>query len=160
MGQTSSQADIAYDWELWIGRESAPGEDDHTFTQVRGFTALPFPDQQPEREDVTHMQSPGRTRESIPGLLPEAEWSQEKQLWPDDAGDVILKELSDKTRDGEPEEVLIEFNIDPEGGSFRETFRGEVSGYIPTGTVGNVAMANLSLLLRNPQATNPRVIAS
>ena len=161
MGQTASKADIAYDWELWIGRETGTEQDpETTWTQIRGFTALPFPDQQPERQDVTHMQSPGRARETIPGLLPEAEWSQEKQLWPDDDGDVLLKDLSGLTRAGTPEEVLIEFNLEPDGTSFRETFRGEVASYVPTGTVGDVAVANLSLLIRDPQATNPRVIPS
>ncbi|MDZ7823670.1 MAG: hypothetical protein U5K75_06230 [Ahrensia sp.] len=62
MPQTNFAGDIAYDWELWIGRTVASTL---TWTQIFGFTDLPFPDQVPEDIDVTHMQSPGRTRETF-----------------------------------------------------------------------------------------------
>ena len=160
MAQVATKADVAHDWELWIGRTAIVDEEPvTTWTQIRGFEAMPHPDQQPERQDATHMQSPGRARETIAGLLPEAEWSQEKQLWPEDDGDILLKELSDLTRLGTAEDVLIEFNIGPDTSDFRETFRGEVSSYIATGTVGQIGMANLTLLIRDPQPTNPRVVS-
>lgn len=153
MPQTAFGGDIAYDWEMWIGR----GEQ-LDWTQIFGFTDLPFPDQTPEDIDVTHMQSPGRARETIPGLLPVAEWTQEKQLW-QDAGDDILEDLAGLTRDGERELILVEFNLDPAGASYRLTWRGYVNSFIPTGSVGGVAMANLSLRLMEPQSANARVIA-
>ena len=159
MAQKAFAGAVAYDWELWIGRESAPGEDDHTFTQIFGFESLPFPDQVPEDVDVTHMQSPGRTRETIPGLLPVADWSQDKQYWPADPGDVILEALAALTAAGNKEEVLFEFNIDPAGTSARRTYRGYVNSFIPTGTVGDKSMATLNVKIFDRQSTDDRVIA-
>lgn len=159
MAQAAFAGDVAYDWELWIGRETTPGADDHTFTQIYGFESLPFPEQVPEDIDVTHLQSPARTRETIPGLLPVADWSQEKQYWSGNAGDVILEALSTLTAAGTKEDVLFEFNIDPAGTSARRTYRGYVNSYTPTGTVGDKAMANLSVKILDRQATNARVIA-
>lgn len=159
MPQIASKADIAYDWELWIGRETAPGAADWTFTQIFGFEALPFPEQAPEDVDVTHLQSPGRTRETIPGLLPMADWSQEKQLWSGDAGDTLLDTLAALTEAGTKEDVLIEFNLDPAGTAIRRTYRGYVNTFTPTGTVGDKAMATVSMKIMERQDTDPRVIA-
>jgi hypothetical protein len=159
MSQTESQADIAYDWELWIGRTEMVAEEPViTWTQIFGFEGLPFPEQTPEDIDVTHMQSPGRTRETRPGLLPVVDWAQEKQLWDDDDGDVLLEELAALTEAGNKENVLFEFNLDPDGSSIRRTYQGYVNTYTPTGTVGDKAMANLSVKIMARQPTNPRVI--
>jgi len=159
MAQKAFSGAVAYDWELWIGREATPGAGLHTFTQIFGFESLPFPEQVPDDIDVTHMQSPGRTRETTPGLLPVADWSQEKQFWESDAGDVILEALAALTAAGTKEDVLIEFNIDPAGTSSRRTYRGYVNSYTPSGTVGDKAMANLSVKILDRQPTNDRVIA-
>ena len=70
----------------------------HFITVFLGIETLNTPEKTPDDIDVTHMQSPGRTRETIPGLLSAADWSQEKQLWPTDPGDVLLEELADLTR--------------------------------------------------------------
>jgi len=158
MAQKAFAGDIAYDWELWIGRELTPGAGGHTFTQIFGFEGLPFPEQVPEDVDVTHLQSPGRTRETIPGLLPVADWSQEKQLWADDPGDIILDELAALTAVGNKEDVLFEFNIDPDGTSLRRTYRGYVNSYTPTGTVGDKEMASFSAKILDRQALDARVI--
>lgn len=159
MAEKEFGGDITYDWELWIGRESAPGADDHAFTQIYGFESLPFPEQVPEDVDVTHLNSPGRTRETVPGLLPVADWSQEKQLWDGDAGDTILEALAALTAAGTKEDVLIEFNVDPAGSSIRRTYRGYVNGYTPTGSVGDKAMASLSVKILDRQSTNARTIS-
>lgn len=159
MAETAFKGDIAHDWELWIGRETTPGAGDHTFTQIFGFETLPFPDQVPEDIDVTHMQSPGRTRETVPGLLPVADWSQEKQYWAADPGDVILEELAGLTAAGTKEEILVEFNIDPDGSSARRTYRAYINSYAPTGSVGDKAMASLAVKILDRQATDARVIA-
>jgi hypothetical protein len=156
MPQAPSQVDIAYDWEMWIGRTVAAVT---TWTQIMGFETLPFPAQAPEDVDVTHMQSPGRTRETAPGLLPVADWSQEKQLWPGSPGDILLLTLADLTEAGTKEDVLIEFNLDPAGSSIRRTYRGYINSYTPTGTVGDKAMAELAVKIMERQATNPRTIA-
>lgn len=159
MPQTAFAGDIAYDWELWIGRTSGDPTPVTTWTQILGFTDLPFPDQVPEDIDVTHMQSPGRTRETIPGLLPVADWLQDKQLWPGHAGDTLLEALAVLTAAGTREDVLIEFNLDPAGGSLRRTYRGYVNSFTPTGTVGDVASASVSFKILDRQDTNERTIA-
>jgi hypothetical protein len=136
---TASQVDIAYDWELWVGRENGGSYD---FTQIFGLEDLPQPQQVPEQIDVTHMQSPGRAREEIPGLLPVAESSLEKQYWPEDAGDILLEELAALTAAGAKEDVLFEFFI-PNGA--RRTYRGYVNAFNPTGTVGDKAMVAVEM---------------
>lgn len=157
MPQVASEVEIAYDWEMWIGRttivEDAPVVN---WTQIYGFEDLPFPAQVPEDVDVTHMQSPGRTREAIPGLLPVADVSLTKQYWPNNAGDELLETLSALTASGDREDVLMEFHI---SGAARRTYRGYVNSFDPTGTVGDKAMAAINLKVFEPQATNERVIA-
>ena len=152
MPQAASEATLAYDWELWIGRGETP-----IWTQIYGFEALPFPDQVPEDVDVTHLNSPGRTRETIPGLIPVVDWSQEKQLWNDD-GDTLLEELAELTAAGTRETVLMEFNVDPAGTGIRRTYRGYVNSFTPTGSVGDKAMASVAFKILDRQATNARVI--
>jgi hypothetical protein len=159
MVQKAFAGDIAYDWELWIGRQAVPGTGAFVFTQIFGFESLPFPEQVPEDIDVTHLQSPGRTRETVPGLLPVADWSQEKQYWAGDPGDVILETLSTLTAAGNKEEILVEFNLDPLGTSARRTYRAYVNSYTPTGNVGEKSMATLAVKIMDRQATNDRVIA-
>jgi len=156
MAQKEFAGEIAYDWELWIGRTVA---ETTTFTQIFGLESLPFPEQVPEDQDVTHMQSPGRTRETTPGLLPVADWSQDIQIWPGDACDTLLEALAALTASGEKEDVLIEFNIDPAGTKARRTYRGYVNSYTPTGTVGEKAMATLAVKILDRQDTDARVIA-
>ena len=155
MVQAASQAELAYDWELWIGRTVSSTT---TWTQIYGFEALPFPEQVPEDIDVTHLQSPGRTRETIPGLIPVVDWSQEKQLW-GDAGDDLLEDLAELTAAGTREDVLMEFNIDPDGTGIRRTYRGYVNQFTPTGSVGEKAMATVAFKIMERQADNDRTIA-
>jgi hypothetical protein len=154
MPQAASQAVLAYDWEMWIGRTVASTT---TWTQIYGFEALPFPDQVPEDIDVTHLQSPGRTRETMPGLLPVVDWTQDKQLW-FDAGDDLLELLAAQTATGVREDVLIEFNLDPTGSEIRRTYRGYVNSFTPTGSVGDKAMASVAIKILDRQPTNTRTI--
>ena len=154
MPQAASQAELAYDWELWIGRTVA---ETTTWTQIYGFEALPFPDQVPEDIDVTHINSPGRTRETIPGLIPVVDWSQDKQLWNDD-GDTLLEDLAELTAEGTRETVLMEFNVDPAGTGIRRTYRGYVNSFTPTGSVGDKAMASVAFKILDRQAINTRTI--
>lgn len=156
MAQKDFAGSIAYDWELWVGRTES---ETLTWTQIYGFTDFPFPDQVPDDEDATHMQSPGRTKETTPALLPVADWSQEKQLWSGDPGDVLLDALATLTAAGTAENVLIEFNMDPEGGLVRRTYRGYINSYTPTGSVGGKSMVNVAAKIMDRQPTNVRVIA-
>ncbi|WP_139218093.1 hypothetical protein [Paracoccus aminovorans] len=60
---------------------------------------------------MTHMQSPGRNRETIPGLMSAADWSQDLQYWLTHASQVMLDDLATLTEIGEKEDVLVEFNV-------------------------------------------------
>lgn len=154
--EVPSQVDIAYQYEMWVGRTVA---ETTTWTQILGIENLPFPDQVPEDVDVTHMQSPGRTRETIPGLLPVVDASLEKQYWPEDDGDVLLEDLSELTAAGTREDVLFEFNTGGATPAARRTYRGYVNSFTPSGTVGDKAMVAVAMKIFERQATNERVIA-
>lgn len=148
----ASQADVGFNDELWIGR-TVTGVT--TFTQIGGIESLPFPEKVPEDIDVTHMQSPGRSRETIPGPLPVGEASLEKQYWPGHAGDILLEELAALSEAGTAEDVLIEFHID---GGARRTYRGHIVGFTPSPTVGEKRMVTVNMKIFDRQATNDRVI--
>ena len=156
MAQAAFGGDIAYDWEVWLGRTVGA---ETTWTQIYGFETVPLPDQVPEDVDVTHMQSPGRTRETMPGLLPVVDWTQEKQFWGDE-GDDELEDLAAKTAAGNREDVLFEFNLMPDGTSIRRTYRGYVNSFTPTGNVGDKAMVSLAVKILDRQETNSRTIPS
>ncbi|WP_300009684.1 phage tail tube protein [uncultured Roseobacter sp.] len=153
MPEAPSQVDISHNDELWIGRTVASVLE---WTQIYGIESLPFPDQVPDDIDITHQQSPGRTRETKPGLLPVADFTQEKQYWPAHAGDVLIEELSALTAAGTREEVLFEFHIE---GAARRTYRGYVNSFTPTGEVGGKRMASMNAKIFERQPTNERVIA-
>lgn len=154
MPELASQADIGYQDEMWIGRTPSGGGA-VTWTQIFGIETLPFPEKLPEDIDVTHMQSPGRSRETIPGLLAVGEASVEKQYWPLHAGDILLEELAALSEAGTPENVLVEFSID---GGARRTYRGRVDAYTPSPSVGEKRMATLALKIFDRQTTNARVV--
>lgn len=160
MAQMAFDGDIAYGWELWLGREASPGGGTYNWTQIYGITDLPFPEREPEKIDVTHMQSPGRTREEVPGLLSTSDWSQEKQYWANNAGDIALEALAQLTDAGTKEDVLLEFVAKSKSGSVRRTYRGYVSQYTPTGSVGDVANANLTFTIMDQVANVRTPVAS
>lgn len=150
--EVASQVDMAWQDELWIGRTVAEVT---TFTQILGLETVAMPEKTPEDIDVTHMQSPGRSRETVPGLMPVADFSQEMQFWAADPGQMILDELATLTETGEREDVLFEMVV----GGIRRTYRGYVTAYTPSGTVGDKRMVTVSAKLFERQATNIRVVA-
>jgi len=152
--EVASGADIGYQDELWIGPTT--GSTIVTeWVQVLGIETLGTPEKIPEDVDVTHMQSPGRTRETIPGLLSAADWSQEIQYWVGEESQVLLDQLAALNETGEREDVLVEFVV----GGLRRTYRGYVNAFTPTSSVGEKRMANLSLKIFERQDTNPRTVA-
>lgn len=155
----ASQAKISYNDQLWIGRttivEDAPVI---TWTQILGIEGLPFPENVPEDVDATHQQSPGNSRENIPGMSAVVDASIEKQLWLGSDGDVLLIALSDDYEEGEKEDVLIEFMID-HAVPLRRTYRGNVTGFTPSPNVGDKRMVSVAMKIFERQATNVRTIA-
>ncbi len=149
--EVASQADIGWQDELWIGRTVAEVT---TWTQILGVETLGTPERTPEEADVTHMQSPGRTRETIPGLLTSADWSQELQYWPAHESQELLETLAGLTETGEKEDVLVEFGV----GGVRRTYRGYVNTFTPTSTVGEKRMATLGMKIFERITPNPREV--
>lgn len=156
---TASQADIAYEYEMWIGREDGVTPGTYDWTQIFGIENLPFPEQAPEEIDVTHMQSANRTRETIPGMLAVVDASLEKQLWLGNAGDELLETLANLTATGDREDVLIEFNTGGATPVIRRTYRAYINSFTPSGSVGDKAMATIGMKVFELKATNERVIA-
>lgn len=152
MPERASQADIAWNDELWIGRATTPGGSTYEWTQIFGIETLNTPEKTPDDIDVTHMQSPGRTRETIPGLLSAADWSQEKQYWPGDEGDILLEELAGLTEAGTKEDVLVEYNV----AGIRRTYRGYVNAFTPSASIGDKRMVSLSMKVFERVTPNPR----
>lgn len=152
---TASQVDVAYAYEMWIGRTV---EATTTWTQILGIETLPFPEQVPEDIDATHMQSANRTRESIVGLLPSVDTTLEKQFWDGHAGDTLLDTLAGLSAAGTPEDVQIEFNTGGDTPTVRRSYRGQVRAFTPSGTVGDKAMVSVALKVFE-KITNARVIA-
>lgn len=153
MAELASQAEVAWDDELWIGPVGAGGATVTDWTQIYGIEELNTPERTPDDIDVTHMQSPGRSREAIPGLMSIADWSQDLQYWPAHASQVMVDALATLTETGEYEEVLIEFNV----GGIRRTYRGYVNTFTPQASVGEKRMATLALRIFDRQSDNPRV---
>ena len=154
MAELASQAEVAWDDELWIGPVGVGAGTVTDWTQIYGIEELNTPERTPDDIDVTHMQSPGRSRESIPGLMSIADWSQDLQYWPAHASQVMVDALATLTETGAYEEVLIEFNV----GGIRRTYRGYVNTFTPQASVGEKRMATLALKVFDRQPDNPRVV--
>lgn len=154
MVEVASKVDVSYQDELWIGREDTAEPGTYNFTQILGIEALPFPEKVPEDIDTTHLQSPGRSRETIPGLLAAADYSMEKQFWVGEAFETMLDELAGLTEVGTPEYVMIEFKI--EGGAVRRTYRGYVNHYTPAPSIGDKRMVTLAMKIFNRVLPDPR----
>ncbi|UFS64395.1 hypothetical protein LO749_09460 [Paracoccus denitrificans] len=151
MPEVASQADIGWQDELWVGRTDGA---DPEWTQILGVETLDAPERAPDDVDVTHMQSPGRTRETIPGLLSAADWSQDLQFWPTHESQVMLDELAGLTEAGTEEHVLFEFNV----GGIRRTYRGYVNRFTPSASVGEKRMVTLAAKIFNRVTPNPRTV--
>jgi len=132
MPEALSQVDIGYGTVIRVGRGLGP-----TWTQIMGGEQAGVPSQPPEDIDVTHFQSPGRTRETKPGLKPVADYDLELQYWPDSETDILLRELADLTSAGEREIVLLE--ITPNGGS-TWIFQSYLNEYVPSMSVAEKQM--------------------
>ncbi|MCL4065342.1 hypothetical protein M3484_01965 [Pseudomonas sp. GX19020] len=150
--EVSSQVDISYQEELWIWRNSGTPAA-WSATQILGVETVAMPERTPDAVDVTHQQSPGRTREEIPGLMSSADMSQELQFWPDHASQIALMALADLTEAGTPESIRVTMVV----GGIQRTYRAHVQAFIPTGTVGDKRMASCSIKIFNRISPEPEL---
>lgn len=102
----SSGVTLGYGTMVRVGRGLVP-----TWTQMIGFDDVQFPDQTPTDIDVTHLNSPGRTEESIRGLNTVATLSLPLHYVPGSETDILLTDLEAQ---GSDEDILLE--ITPSGG--------------------------------------------
>lgn len=151
MPERRSEADVSWGDQLYIGR-FASGGGNPAFTQIYGIETMPMPERAPEDMDVTHQQSPGRSRETIPGLMAAADYSLEKQLWATDAGDLLLDELAGLSEAGSAEHVLIEFVV----ADIRRTYRGYVNAFTPQAPVGEKRPVTVAFKIFNRVTPDPR----
>ncbi|WP_312529456.1 phage tail tube protein [Paracoccus sp. (in: a-proteobacteria)] len=151
MAERYSQADVSWDDQLYVGR-FASGGGEPTFTQIYGIENLPMPERAPEDLDMTHQQSPGRSRETKPGLMAAADYSLDKQLWAEDEGDLLLDELAGLSEAGTEEMVLIEFVV----AGIRRTYRGYVNAYTPQAPVGEKRPVSVAFKIFNRVTPDPR----
>lgn len=141
--EVASRVDVAWQDELWVGRTSGGST---TWTQILGVETVGMPEQSPEEIDVTHMQSPGRARETKPGMLPAADYSQDLQDWgANESFLVMLDDLAALTEAGTPEEIHVEFVV----GGRRRAYRAYVNAFTPAGTVGDKRTAAVSFKIFN-----------
>lgn len=87
-----SQAELGYGTVLEIALASTPG----TLVYIAETTSHTPPSFTDETVDVTHMQSPNRTREYIAGLTDTGESSHEMNFVPGSATDVFLLSIKGK----------------------------------------------------------------
>jgi hypothetical protein len=135
MPEQLSQVDIGYGTVIRVGRGETP-----EWTQIMGGEQAGIPSQAPEDIDVTHFQSPGRTRETRPGMKPVADYTLELQYWPGSDTDVLFSELDEATSQGEREIVILE--ITPNGGTARG-YMAYVNAYTPSMSVGEKQMVTV-----------------
>ncbi|WP_404861863.1 hypothetical protein [Georhizobium sp. MAB10] len=149
MPEQNSLVDIGYGSVIRVGRGATP-----EWTQLMGLETVTVPSQPPEDVDVTHQQSPGRTRETKPGMKPVADYALEMQYWPGSDTDVLLTELDELTVQGNREIVLLE--ITPNGGA-TWTFQAYLNEYIPSSPLGEKQMvtANWKVMARVFEEVTP-----
>ncbi|WP_444452571.1 hypothetical protein ACTTAI_16345 [Rhodobacter capsulatus] len=116
-----------------IGRGSTP-----VWTTLSGCEDVTFPAQKRADEDVTSMDSPNETEESIGGLKAAADWKVTKHYVPDDAEDELLTDLVE-TR----EKVILE--ITPPGSTIPRKWLGYVQGWTPTMPVKGAMKGDLEM---------------
>ncbi|MBL1438338.1 MAG: hypothetical protein COB08_019340 [Rhodobacteraceae bacterium] len=131
-----SLVDIGYGTKIRIGRGGGPA-----WTNIMGAEKASVPSQPPEDIDVTHFDSPDRTRETMPGMKAVADYGLELQYWTGSPTDLLLQELSDLTGAGTRELVLLE--ITPNGGT-TVMYQCYVNEYVPSMSVGEKQMVAAS----------------
>ncbi|NPD15745.1 hypothetical protein HOY34_11080 [Xinfangfangia sp. D13-10-4-6] len=149
--EVASRARVAWQDELWIGR-TATGGGGPDWVQILGIETIAMPDRVPESIRVTHMQSPGRAHEDVPGFMESADYSQDLQDWGEDEEFLeLLDDLAALTEAGTPEFVQIAFVV----GGRQRTYRGYVNSFTPAGTVAEKRTAAASFKILNRITPNP-----
>lgn len=98
----ASEASLGYGSKFKISDNASPG----VFTEIAEVFNITPPNFEADDVDVTHNQSPNRTRETIPGLKTPGDCSFEMNFVPGSASDILLLAL---LQSGEQRACQIEF---------------------------------------------------
>ncbi|MCJ8139514.1 phage tail tube protein [Falsirhodobacter halotolerans] len=139
MPDTSPAGLIGYGSTVRIGRGANP-----EWTDLDLIGDIEMPDEQVDEIDVTHMQSPGRRKQFIPGLIDGGEVAVPMNYIPGSASDQMLKELK-----ASGEVVLIEITLPAvaPAAAIPEVFAGYLSGYARTAPVNDKMTATATFRL-------------
>lgn len=126
---------IGYGSKVRIGVGATP-----VWTDLGLVGDIEMPDEQIDEVEVTHMQSPGRRKQFISGLIDGGEVSVPMNYIPGSESDVLLQEIKVSG-----EEVLIEITLTATGTP--ETYAGFLKGYSRTAPVSDKMMATATFRL-------------
>jgi hypothetical protein len=126
---------LGYGSKVRIGRGATP-----TWTELEFIGDLEMPDEQIDEIEVTHMQSPGRRKQYIAGLIDGGEVGIPMNYIPGNASDVLLLALK-----ASGEEVQIEITLTASGTP--ETYAGFLKSYARTAPVNDKMMATATFRL-------------
>lgn len=121
---TASQAMIAYGSKWSLETVDSPNQSPPDWHEMGEVFNITPPNAQVDDVDVTHNQSPNRTREFIAGLNDPGEASFEINWVPGSATDTIINALKDAG-------TVVSHKIDFPNGLYWE-FTGYVKGFEPT----------------------------
>lgn len=137
-----TEASIGYGSLFDISRDS-----EATWIPVGEVYDITPPNDTVDEIDATHMQSPNRTREFIPGLIDPGEASFEQNFIPGSASDVLIRELK-----GAGERVRCRITF-PNGVTWK--FSGWVSGYEPAVPTDDKMTATVTWRVTGPTVSTP-----
>lgn len=119
-----SDAMIGYGGKVYVETAGSPSQSPPDYHELSEVTNITPPNFETDEVDVTHMQSPNRTREKIAGLTDPGEASFEMNWVPGSATDIILLDL--KTAG-----TVVSWKMEWPNGTYWE-FTGFVKGYEPS----------------------------
>lgn len=122
----SSGVTLGHGTKVRVGRITS-GSGAVTWTTLKGVEEAQFPDKTPDDVDVTHLESPGGSEESIPGLKKLGTLPMPIQYAPGGETDEVLSELDASS----PKEDFI-LEITPVGGIAKQWY-SYVNSWRPTG---------------------------
>jgi hypothetical protein len=126
---------IGYGSKVRIGLGATP-----TWTELEFVGDLEMPDEQVDEIEVTHMQSPGRRKQFIAGLIDGGEVSVPMNYIEGSASDTVLQSIK-----ASGENVQIEITLTAAGTP--EVFAGFLKGYSRTAPVNDKMMATATFRL-------------
>ena len=121
----ASQANIGYGGRVFVETSASPTQSPPDYHELDEITTMTGPNFQTDDVDVSHMQSPNRTREFVPGMIDPGEASFEMNWIPGSTTDAIILALK---RDG----TIVSWKMQWYNATTWE-FTGYVKGY-ETGT--------------------------